>query len=132
MAYQTVMVVAAALLQNANAASVFGIRPNLTLIILLSLSFSIKDWKFYLLLSLLGSLLLSSTAPWDESAVLMAVLLMFAYFAKNFSPWRPFFNNLLLLIAISVILDWPAFLPPAIIANASLGTLVFLLFKQTA
>lgn len=132
MAYQVMLVTLAALLQNTDVANFLGIKPNFVLIILLPLTFFIKDWRYYLMLVVIAGLLLSIVSVWDWSAAFFAALLAVAYVLKNFLPWQPFFNNLTLLIAITVAVSFPVFLPVEIILNVILGTMVYYLLKEDA
>lgn len=120
-------------MQNTSAADFLGIKLNLVLIVLSPLVFFVKDWRHYLALVLIAGLLLSAApirqlADWPAFFLMIALLV--AYGLKNIFPWQSFFNNLILLAAITAAVDFPVFLPLEIILNVVLGTMVYYIFRK--
>lgn len=105
--------VLAGLFQNTHVFAVFGVKPNLLLIALISLSFFIKDIRVYLNFVLASILISSVGGGISTEQIVLAVLTLAVFPAGRYFRWQPTFNNLLIIgvaTPIFYLLTAPAFL----------------------
>ncbi|GEM_PF-7002895 len=126
------------LFQSANIWA--GVRPNLTLTLLLSLSFFFSSWLTYAVLVLFSGLWLRFTLIPDRSLIVCLTLPLILFFINRYLPWRPVINNAfsialgtLLFYAITDI-HFFGFDVTAVffelVYNVILGTVFFLVFGK--
>lgn len=77
--------------------SVFGVKPNLSLVAVIVVSFFIADaWEGFLSAAIAAFLLKFSPAITRELIVFIAIAVV-AILVKNYLPWRRFLNSLILI-----------------------------------
>ena len=76
---------------------IFGIKPNLVLSVIITISFFVENiWEGFLLVALAGLIL--KFAPGFESEILVLSLIgAGAILTKKYLPWHYFFSNLILI-----------------------------------
>lgn len=97
------LVVAAGLLQNTGLFSVWGVKPNLLLAVMIAVSLFIDSFPWYLLLVVLSVILSRFEAGFRPELLVFSFLLIAAYGVRRLLPWRPSVANCF-LVAVSVIL----------------------------
>lgn len=79
--------------------SVFGVKPNLALAVVIASSFFIASfWEGFLLVAL-AVLILKFSPGFTPEILVFALIGVGALIFKNYLPWRNFLNNLFLVIA---------------------------------
>lgn len=128
-----ILLIAVLTLIQSSGFSIFGVKPNLSLVAVIAVSFFIADaWEGFLLAAIAAFLLKFSPAVARELIVFM-VISVGAVLAKNYLPWRRFLNSLILIsLATFVFFAFTAsqFLYSAIfwkelLLNLVFGSLVF-------
>jgi len=127
---QTVLVTMAALLQQTGLIQILGTNLNLALIILVPLIFVMRHWLAYPALVLWGALLLSSSSGIDKVVLIFSLLLLASFVLSKVLPWQPFFNNLVFIIVITVIINLPHFFLSVLLINIVLGMASYYLIRQ--
>ena len=128
------------LLQNTNILNVYGIKPNITLAVLIAASFFLADFLVYLAAVLFVIVILIFQGSFQAEQLILGLLAIAAFFAEKQLHWRPILGNLVLIGAGTVIfylLSSPAFLigNPALVLgelayNLFLGIIFFKIFES--
>ncbi len=133
-------VLLAGFLQHWPVFSIYGIRPNFTLVILIVLSFLFDQFIPYIWLVLLGLFTLKFQAGFDGGLLGVGLISISAYWLSREMPWKRIYNNSVLIVAgtiVSYVLAKPSFLSGfwlvvvgEIIYNLIIGSLLFLVFSS--
>ncbi len=134
MATQIILVLLASFLQATGLISVFGIKPNLPLAVLMPLIFWIKDWRWFAVLSLTAAFIIKLPVGWEWPTAIFLAVVATSYFIKNILPWQPWFNNLALLAAATALVNLliqglSSFFLLEIILNLIIGVAAFIYFS---
>ncbi|MDP1719217.1 MAG: hypothetical protein Q8L24_02210 [bacterium] len=97
------LVVLAGLIQNTDLFSIWGIKSNLLLAVMIAVSLFIDSFSWYLLLVLLSVILVRFGVGFRPELLVMAFLLITAYWMRRVLPWRPSIVNCF-LVAVTTIL----------------------------
>lgn len=128
-------VIGASLIQNTDLLNFFNIKPNLTLAVLITISFFMADWIGYLILVLLAGIFLRFQTGFDliNFAFAFIVLTLFSLVRKL--PGQGLVNNIFLVflgtVALYLIADfnflyyYPITVLKELIYNIILGTAIF-------
>ncbi|MEK7192355.1 MAG: hypothetical protein AAB646_02485 [Patescibacteria group bacterium] len=130
------IIVLAGILQNSNFLNVLGIKPNLLLVALISLSFVINFFTNYLVFLLIGLFFLRFTMAPELEIFVFTVLSLAAFFLAKRLPWLWAANSIALIFSSTLIFylllkpsfiynHFSVFIGEAIY-NSLLGILVFL------
>jgi len=119
--------------------SVFGVKPNLALAVVIAASFFIASFWEGFLLVVLAALILKFSPGFAMEILVFALIGVGAIIIKNYLPWRNFLNNLFLVVAgafIFYLILSPNLILSAIFAkelflNAVAGISIFALLKAT-
>ncbi|MEK7168342.1 MAG: hypothetical protein AAB707_01355, partial [Patescibacteria group bacterium] len=79
--------------------SVFGVKPNLALAVVIAASFFIASFWEGFLLVVLAALILKFSPGFAMEILVFALIGTGAIIIKNYLPWRNFLNNLFLVAA---------------------------------
>jgi len=90
------LVIIASVLQRAPNLLWFGIRPNITLALLVALSFFIDDFYLFLGLSLIASALVNPASGFSLEEIVSVLVLIAAFFLRARLPFGPATSALLL------------------------------------
>ena len=130
MAYQIISVIIAAVLQNSGTIVFLGVKPNLVLSAVIPLIFFTNNFWRYFFIVFLPSVLLTSIPLWDLPIIIFAVFSAIAYFAKDFLPWQSSFNNIILIIIGTVVINIAQFFPLEILYNVLISTGFYLAYAK--
>lgn len=130
----------AALLQNTSALNILGIKPNLTLVVLITLSFFVGELVTYSILLLLMGLLLRVGGGFEPTILALTILALLVFGLGRHLAGKPFFNNIFLVaagtLAFYVLADF-RFLARdflgvlgEMVYNVILGVIIFLLARR--
>ena len=104
--------------------SVFGVKPNLALAVVIAASFFIASfWEGFLLVAL-AALILKFSPGFTAEILVFALIGVGALIVKNYFPWRNFLNNLFLVVAGTFI--FYLILSPDLILSAIFAKELFL------
>lgn len=129
MASKVIILILAGLLQQTQFLLVLGVKPNLALVVVLSLVYFIKDRWFFILLSIIGALLTMMAPGFSMALIISIAFPIFFYLIKNLIPWQPLFSTLIFIFITTIILDYPNVFLAEIIYNISLGFVLYFIFK---
>jgi len=77
--------------------SVFGVKPNLALAVLIAISFFIANlWEGFLLV-LLAALILKFAPGFEKGILTFSLIAAAGLIVKKYLPWRYFLSNLILI-----------------------------------
>lgn len=77
--------------------SVFDIKPNLVLSVIITISFFVENiWQGFLLMALAG-LILKFTPGFESEILVLSLIGAGAILIKKYLPWHYFFSNLILI-----------------------------------
>ena len=111
----------------------FGVRPNLVLILLTTLSFFVGHWLLFLAAAIFAGLVIFSASSFWPALVLV-VLGLSAFWLGHRLPGRPFFNNSFIIILSTLIFygvinpDFLSLNPMLVVLEASLNVFLGSLF----
>lgn len=94
-----ILVVLAGLIQNTNALTFWGVKPNLTLVLLITLTFFLGETISYLLLLFLVVVILKRGGGFDAGVLALTVLALASFWFSRKLPGQAFLNNIFLLAA---------------------------------
>jgi len=130
----------AGILQNTDILNIAGVKPNVALGVLISLSFIISEVLHFLVLLVVAAGILGFQPGSSAATLVFGALVLFVFFAHDRLPGRAFINNILLIgfttIFFYIIVDFPFlrsnFLSVAyeVIYNVILGTVFLFSFKK--
>ncbi len=104
--------------------SVFGVKPNLALAVVIAASFFIASfWEGFLLVAL-AALILKFSPGFTPEILVFVLIGVSALIVKNYLPWRNFLNNLFLVVAGTFI--FYLILSPNLILSAIFAKELFL------
>ena len=92
-----IFVLVAGVLQNTDILNIYGIKPNITLTVLLTLSFAITSLSHYLFLLLIAAVLLKFEIGLEATNLVFIVLALIGFFINRKVSGEAFFNNLFLI-----------------------------------
>jgi hypothetical protein len=108
--------------------SVFGVKPNLALAVVVAVSFFIVNGQWSIikgfLLVVLAALILKFSPGFTPEILVFALTGVGALIIKNYLPWRNFLNNLFLVVAGTFI--FYLILSPNLILSAIFAKELFL------
>jgi len=82
--------------------SIFGVKPNLALVSIITVSFFIvnSQWSIVngFLLAALAALILKFGPSFEMEILVFSLICLAAIFIKKYLPWRHFISNLVLII----------------------------------
>lgn len=110
-----ILVVVSALLgiiQSSDLFTIVGIKPNLLLVLLISVAFFVPDLKTHALITLIGLITLRYRGVFEIEQIILLGISIGAFFAARLLRWRPFLNSLLLVVlgtVIFILLSGPMF-----------------------
>ncbi|MDP3014856.1 MAG: hypothetical protein Q8N28_00305 [bacterium] len=104
--------------------SVFGVKPNLALAVVVAASFFIASFWEGFLLVVLAVLILKFSPGFAPEILVFALIGVGALIVKNYLPWRNFLNNLFLVVAGTFI--FYLILSPNLILSAIFAKELFL------
>lgn len=110
------LIIILGLLQNTGILSFYGVKPNLLLAFLISISFFTHDFLIYLSFILISVILLNFQIGFALEQIIFALLTIVAFFIGRRLHWKHIFNNLL-LIGASTILFYLLTSPDFLISN---------------
>lgn len=129
------LVAAAGFIQNTDALNAFGVKPNLTLVVLVALSFFVPKFYEYLILVLEAVLLLRFETRFEVSLLIFAGLAFVVFWLCEKMPSSNFLNNMILAgtatILFYLISDWfffareTALIFKEAVYNIAIGMIVF-------
>lgn len=130
----------AGFLQNTNLVNLGDIKPNLTLVVLIALSFFMTNFFYYLILVLVAGIFLKFEAVFELNNLAFTLILFAVYWLERKLPGRPFLNNVL-LIAVSTLVfyalvdftflnSYPLTVFKEMVYNIILGILVFFISRR--
>ncbi len=102
-----ILILLAGLLQNTELPSFYGVKINLVLVLLLTLSFFISDPRYYLVLALEGALLLKVSPGLDAQTIALLLLALSAFYLKKYLAWQPALSNVFLIAAATILFYIP-------------------------
>ena len=130
----------AGFLQNTNLLNISDIKPNLTLTVLIALSFFTANFFYYLILVLVAGIFLRFELTFETVNIVFTFLTLSVYWLEGKLPGRPFFNNILLvagstlifyaLADFSFLTSYPLTVFSEMLYNVILGALVFFLSRR--
>ncbi|MBI3638526.1 hypothetical protein HY227_02175 [Candidatus Wolfebacteria bacterium] len=118
--------------------SIFGVKPNLALILIIVFVLLVKNfWEGALFISLLA-LILKFAAGFQKEILIISLIGLGVFFTKKYFSWHPFLSNIFLIIlgtAIFYIFSGIEFILTAIfikelLLNVILGTAIFALLQE--
>lgn len=120
------LIIVAGVLQNSNLFNIFGVKPNLSLVVLAALGFFAGRFLDYLILVLISGLLLKTEPGFEFAAAAFIGVVILLYFSERFLPWRSIINNLV-LVAFGTAIMYFVINPGFVIANLGvfLGEMMF-------
>lgn len=138
--FLVLLVILVGTLQSTNVLNLYGIKPNLLLIVLISASFFISDTLIYLSLVFLGMIMLSFKGGFELEQLVLGILSIASFFAGRRLHWQPFLMNLS-FIGIGTIIFYflisPAFIlnnlflvSGEVIYNLAFGVIFFKIFER--
>lgn len=101
------LVLGAALLQLTSFTFLWGVKPNLTLILILLFSVAVRSWTYRLILLVVGGTFLKFYAGKDISTFIFPLITMLAILLTDYLPWQSAINYSLAVITATVILNIP-------------------------
>jgi len=135
-----IFVLIAGVLENTSLLQVAGIKPNISLAILITLSFFISALVPYLALVLLTGILLRFEPGFEFTSLIFTGMVILFFFLHRRLPGQPFLNNLILIASGTLIfyslLDWrfvyaePLTVSGEMLYNIILGAGLFLLSQR--
>ena len=137
--FYSFLVLLAGFLQHSPVFSVFGVRPDFVLVLLLTLSFVIDKFPAYLWLVVLGLFCLKFQSGFDGSLLGIGLFSVAAFWLGREMPSLWILNNTILVSAatlVSYLLAKPSFIlsnwlvvVAEILYNLIIGSLMFLAFS---
>ena len=132
---------AAGFFQNTNLVNVGDVKPNLTLVVLIALSFFMTNFFYYLFLVLVAGIFLKFEAAFELNNLIFTFIIFAVYWLERKLPGRPFLNNIM-LIAVSTLIfyaladfaflnSYPLTVFKEVVYNIILGILVFLISRRS-
>ncbi len=130
----------AGLLQNTEALSFFGIKPNLLLAMTIAASFFVSEMALYLFLVVAAVFLLKFSGGVELESLVFALAAVSAAWLGGRLHWRPDFNNLVLVAggtllfyliadASYLVASWPQVLLE-LVYNLAVGMVLFKSFER--
>jgi hypothetical protein len=116
--FLVLLVILVGILQSTTVLNLYGIKPNLLLIVLIAASFFVSDTLIYLSLVFLGMIMLSFKGGFELEQLVLGILSIASFFAGQRLHWQPFLMNLF-FIGIGTIIFY-FMISPAFIFNNSL------------
>lgn len=92
-----VLVFLGGLLQNTEFITLYGVKMNLVLVLLLTFGFFINNPWHYLILALEGTLLLKVSPGLDTQTLVLLVLIFLAFWLRKYLAWQPIISNVFLI-----------------------------------
>ncbi len=133
-------VVLAVILQNTGLLNVYGIKPNLALASLVSVSFFAADLASYIFLVVAALIGLKFRASFEVDSLIMAGLSLASFVMGRRLQWKPIINNILLIgggTILFYLLASPGFIAAnsqivigELVYNVVLGTIIFKIFEE--
>lgn len=130
----------AGLIQNTGFFSVFGIKPNLMLAVLVAASFFAESFLIFLFLVAESLLFLRFGSGFQLELLVWTFLMSVVYFVGRVLPWRRSVNNLVLISVVTILFylivefSYLAVAPLAVLGEifytSIFGFLIYDLFKQ--
>lgn len=127
-------------LQHLNIFNIFGIKPNLLFVFLLTICFFEISFIFYLILVLMSYLLLRLNFNFDLSTFVLSLLLIFGYGLAKIFPWQQIVNLIFLIIILNIafyltlspgfIINNTLLLMGEILYNLVLGSIFYSIFNK--
>lgn len=134
-----VVIIILGFLQSTEVLSLFHVKPNAVLVLLITASFFITRFFPYLLAVFFGILALRTTTLFDVALGIIAFSAIVSYFVGGRLPGRPAANNILLILVgtllfyavvdSSFILAHPMVLLAELLYNGFMGTIFFIVGK---
>ncbi len=104
--------------------SIFGIKPNLALAVIISASFfAASIWQGFLLVAL-AALILKFAPGFEKEILILSLIGAGAVLTKKYLPWRYFFSNLI-LIGLGTLIFYVILASNLIVSVIFFGELVF-------
>ena len=134
------LVAALGMLQNTNFLNIAGVKPNLSLVLLIALSFFIRNFFVYLILVLVAGIFLRFEAAFEPANLVFTLLVVAVYLLERKLPGRQFLNSLLLTalgtFIFYAVIDFSFFASylftifEEMLYNIILGVLLFFISKR--
>jgi len=135
-----IFVLIAGVFQNTSLLQVAGIKPNISLAILITLAFFLDTLLPYLVLVLLTGILLRFEPGFELANLIFTAVVLLFFFLERRLPGQPFLNNLILIAAGTLLfyslLDWrflyaePLTVLGEMLYNIILGALAFFMIGR--
>lgn len=97
------LVVMAGLLQNTGFFSLWGIKPDLLLAVMVAVSLFIDSFSWYLFLVVLSAILVRFQSGFQPELLVFVFLLISIYGARRLLPWRPSVANCFLIACATIL-----------------------------
>ena len=135
------IVLSAVLLQNTGFLNVYGVKPNLVMAVLISISFFAADLASYIFLAVAALVGLKFRAGFEIESLIIIGLSRASFVMGRRLQWKPFINNAV-LIGVGTILFYllaaPGFIASnlpmvlgELVYNVILGTIIFKIFESS-
>lgn len=138
--FAILLIVAAGLFQNTGIFSVWGIKPDLLLAVMVAVSLFIDSFAWYLFLVVLSVISVRFQSGFQPELLVFSFLLISVYGARRLLPWRPSVTNCFLvacgtilfylLADASYLLGFPLAVAGEIIYTALFSILVYDFFRS--
>lgn len=136
----SLLILSSGLVQNTGLFSIFGIKPNLLLAVLIAGSFFIDSLPVFWVLLLESVIFLRFESGFQLELLVWVALLCAAYFAERAFPWRRSVNNLVLIATVTALfylitdIDYLVGVPLAVLGEvfytSIFGVLFYDIFRQ--
>lgn len=134
------LVSAAGFFQNSNLLNFLNIKPNLSLVVLITLTFFFSDFRYYLIPVFLAGVFLRFQPGLEAETIIFTALVLLAFLVREKLPGKIFFANIFLIAAatliFSLVSNFSFFTRETItilgemIYNVILGMFIFLFLKR--
>lgn len=100
-------VAGAALLQLTSFTFLWGVKPNLTLVLILIFSVAVRSWTYRFILLVVGGTFLKFYTGKDIGVFIFPSITLLAILLTDYLPWQSVINYSLSVIIATVILNIP-------------------------
>ncbi|MEK7554615.1 MAG: hypothetical protein AAB518_01355 [Patescibacteria group bacterium] len=97
------LVLLAGIIQSSGIAAVGGVRPNILLVLLLTLVFFFREWKSYAALIAIATIFSKTEIGFSSPYIVIAIISACVFLVKPHFPGHRFFNVILAVIAGTII-----------------------------
>lgn len=122
----SVLVVAgAALLQLTSRLYLWGVKPDLTLVLILVFSIFNRSWIYRFVLIILGVSILKFYQGVDIDSLIFAVITLLSILLIDYLPWQNFVSYFLVIVLATVVLNASGFAPLVALVESIYNLLLF-------